>query len=181
MLMANHSAYGFNNFFPTIVKGFRLGNNTLTLVLTAPPYLLATGVAFFTAWFSDRRKERGFHISVPQAVACVGFIISVSTVNNAVRYAATFFYICGCFSSNAMTPEKRACAMPIFNLLSQTGNLWSPYFFRSKDEPRYVMANLSMMASSALSIATCVIMKIMLTRANKKLKAEGKDETSFTL
>ncbi|OHW96874.1 major facilitator superfamily transporter [Colletotrichum incanum] len=192
MLTANHSAYGFNNFFPTIVKGFKLGNNTLTLVLTAPPYLLATGVAFFTAWSSDRRQERGFHISVPQAVACVGFIISVSTVNNAARYVAAFFYICGCFSSNAMvfswasstlnqTPEKRACATAIINLLSQMGNIWSPYFFQSKDEPRYVMANLLMMASSALSIATCVIMKIMLTRANKKLKAEGRDETSFTL
>lgn len=95
MLTANHSAYGFNNFFPTIVKGFKLGSNTLTLILTAPPYLLATVVAFTTAWSSDRRKERGFHISVPQGVACVGFIISVSTVNTVARYFAAFLYICG--------------------------------------------------------------------------------------
>ncbi|KAI8244738.1 putative transporter [Colletotrichum sp. SAR 10_99] len=192
MLTANHSAYGFNNFFPTIVKGFKLGNNTLTLILTAPPYLLATVVAFLTAFSSDRRKERGFHISVPQGVACIGFIISVSTINNAARYVAAFLYICGCFSSNAMvfswasstlnqTPEKRACATAIINLLSQLGNIWSPYFFPSTDSPRYVMANLLMMASSALSIVTCAIMKVMLTRANKKLKAEGRDTNLFTL
>ncbi|KAK1455706.1 hypothetical protein CMEL01_04466 [Colletotrichum melonis] len=192
MLTANHSAYGFNNFFPTIVKGFKLGSNTLTLILTAPPYLLATVVAFTTAWSSDRRKERGFHISVPQGVACVGFIISVSTVNIVARYFAAFLYICGCFSSNAMvfswasstlnqTPEKRACATAIINLLSQLGNIWSPYFFPSNDGPRYVMANLLMMASSALSIVTCVIMKIMLTRANKSLKREGRDTTLYTL
>ncbi|KAF4825309.1 Major facilitator-type transporter hxnP [Colletotrichum tropicale] len=192
MLTANHSAYGFNNFFPTIVKGFKLGNNTLTLILTAPPYLLATIVAFLTAFSSDRRKERGFHISVPQGVACIGFIISVSTINNAARYVAAFLYICGCFSSNAMvfswasstlnqTPEKRACATAIINLLSQLGNIWSPYFFPSTDSPRYVMANLLMMASSALSIVTCAIMKVMLTRANKKLKAEGRDTNLFTL
>ncbi|KAF4775190.1 hypothetical protein HER10_EVM0007645 [Colletotrichum scovillei] len=192
MLTANHSAYGFNNFFPTIVKGFKLGSNTLTLILTAPPYLLATVVAFTTAWSSDRRKERGFHISVPQGVACVGFIISVSTVNIVARYFAAFLYICGCFSSNAMvfswasstlnqTPEKRACATAIINLLSQLGNIWSPYFFPSNDGPRYVMANLLMMASSALSIVTCVIMKIMLNRANKSLKREGRDTTLFTL
>ncbi|RSL63817.1 hypothetical protein CEP53_004302 [Fusarium sp. AF-6] len=102
MRTANHSAYGFNSFFPTIVKGFKLGDNTLTLVLTAPPYPVATITAFATAWSSDRRKDRGYHIAVPQFVACIGFIISVSTLNNAARYTAAFLYICGCFSSNAM-------------------------------------------------------------------------------
>lgn len=95
MLLANHSAYGFNNFFPTIVKGFNLGGNTITLVLTAPPYLLAAVIAFFVAYSSDKRKERGFHISVPRGVACIGFIISVSTLNSAARYTAAFLYIGG--------------------------------------------------------------------------------------
>ncbi|CAH0051701.1 unnamed protein product [Clonostachys solani] len=192
MLTANHSAYGFNNFFPTIVQGFQLGNKTLTLVLTAPPYLLATIVAFLTAWSSDRRKDRGYHIAVPQAVACIGFIISVSTLNNAARYAAAFLYICGCFSSNAMvfswasstlnqTVEKRACATAIINLLSQLGNIWSPYFFPSTDGPRYVKANILMMAFSALSVVTCMVMKWMLTKANRKLRESGNDLNLFTL
>lgn len=147
MLTANHSAYGFNNFFPTLVKGMKLGNNTVTLILTAPPYLLGTMVAFATAYSSDKRRERGFHISVPQGVACIGFIVSVSTLNNSARYAAAFLYICGCFSSNAMvfswasatlnqTPEKRAAATAIINLTSQLGNIWSPYFFPSDQGPR---------------------------------------------
>ncbi|VUC26060.1 unnamed protein product [Clonostachys rosea] len=192
MLTANHSAYGFNNFFPTIVQGFQLGNKTLTLVLTAPPYLLATVVAFLTAWSSDRRKDRGYHIAVPQAVACIGFIISVATLNNAARYVAAFLYICGCFSSNAMvfswasstlnqTVEKRACATAIINLLSQLGNIWSPYFFPSTDGPRYVKANILMMAFSALSVVTCVVMKWMLTKANRKLRESGNDLNLFTL
>ncbi|KAJ4180396.1 hypothetical protein NW767_014401 [Fusarium falciforme] len=192
MLTANHSAYGFNSFFPTIVKGFKLGDNTLTLVLTAPPYLVATITAFATAWSSDRRKDRGYHIAVPQFVACIGFIISVSTLNNAARYTAAFLYICGCFSSNAMvfswasstlnqTPEKRACATAIINLLSQLGNIWSPYFFPSSDGPRYIKANILMMAFSLLSVVTCVIMKIMLKKANRKLKETGDNVNLFTL
>lgn len=192
MLTANHSAYGFNNFFPTIVKGFNLGNKTLTLVLTAPPYLLATVTAFLTAWSSDRHKDRGYHIAVPQTVACVGFIVSVATLNRPARYVAAFLYICGCFSSNAMvftwasstlnqTPEKRACATAIINLLSQLGNIYSPYFFPSGDGPRYVMANILMMAFSALSVVTCVVMKMMLSRANKKLVASGDNPNLFTL
>ncbi|KAJ9150396.1 Major facilitator superfamily transporter [Pleurostoma richardsiae] len=192
MLTANHSAYGFNNFFPTIVKGFKLGNTTLTLVLTAPPYLVGTCAALLTAWSSDRRMDRGYHIAVPQAIACIGFIISVATVNNAARYVAAFLYICGCFSSNAMvfswasstlnqTPEKRACATAIINLLSQLGNIWSPYFFPSGDGPRYIMANILMMSFSALSVLTCAIMKVMLRRANRKLAETGQNVTLFTL
>ncbi|KAL1870424.1 hypothetical protein Daus18300_005110 [Diaporthe australafricana] len=184
MLLANHSAYGFNNFFPTIVKGFKLGNNTLTLVLTAPPYLVATFVAFAVAWSSDSRKERCYHISVPQAVACIGFIISVATLNKAARYTAAFLYICGCFSSNAMvfswalntlseTPEKRACSTAIINVVSQLGNIYSPYFFPSSDGPRYTMAMLLMMAFSAMSVVTCVVMKVLLTRQNKRLLEAG--------
>ncbi|KAH7146522.1 major facilitator superfamily domain-containing protein [Dactylonectria macrodidyma] len=192
MLTANHSAYGFNSFFPTIVKGFNLGNTTLTLVLTAPPYLVATATAFLTAWSSDRRKDRGYHIAVPQAVACIGFIISVATINNAARYAAAFLYICGCFSSNAMvfswasstlnqTAEKRACATAIINLLSQLGNIWSPYFFPSSDGPRYIKANILMMAFSLLSVLTCVVMKAMLRKANRKLADSGTNANLFTL
>ena len=192
MLTANHSAYGFNSFFPTIVKGFQLGNTILTLILTAPPYLVATLTAFATAWSSDRRKNRGYHIAIPQAIACIGFIISVATLNNAARYAAAFLYICGCFSSNAMvfswasstlnqTPEKRACATAIINLLSQLGNIWSPYFFPSTDGPRYIKANLLMMAFSLLSVVTCVVLRLSLQRANMKLIETGNSVNLFTL
>ncbi|KAF5591141.1 beta-glucosidase [Fusarium subglutinans] len=159
MLTANHSAYGFNSFFPTIVN--------------------------------DRRKNRGYHIAIPQAVG-VGFTISVATLNNAARYAAAFLYICGCFSSNAMvfswasstlnqTPEKRACATAIINLLSQLGNIWSPYFFPASDGPRYIKANLLMMAFSALSVATCVFMRFSLQKANKKLRESDDGINLFTL
>lgn len=190
MLLANHSAYGFTNFFPTIVKGYNLGNNTLTLVLTSPPYLLAAITAFLTAYSSDRRRERGYHICIPQAVACVGFIISAATLNNAARYVAAFLYICGCFSSNAMvfswasatlnqTPEKRAAATAIINVISQFGNIYSPFFFPFTDGPRYLKAMMLMMSFSALSIITCAIMKVMLKRANKKLREQGGDSLNL--
>lgn len=132
MLTANHSAYGFNNFFPTIVKGMHLGNTTITLVLTSPPYILAAAVAFGVALSSDQKKERGWHIALPMLFSFTGFLISVVTLNKAARYTAAFLYICGCFSSNALvfswasntlsqSAEKRACATAIINLLSQLG------------------------------------------------------------
>ncbi|KAK0121932.1 hypothetical protein ONS95_010207 [Cadophora gregata] len=190
MLIANHTAYGFNYFYPSIVKGLNLGSTTITLVLTSPPYLLATLFCFAFGYSSDRSGERGFHIAVSMSAAAIGFVVSASTLSVPVRYFASFLYICGCFSANAMvfswasatlsqTPEKRAAATAIINLLSQLGNIWSPYFFRPGDAPRYVMAMILMMAFALLSVLTCLAMKWSLRRANKKIleEYEGRDET----
>jgi hypothetical protein len=126
MLCSNHTAYGFNNFFPTIMKGFEWGGTTKTLLLTAPPYLVGAVVSFLVAFSSDHNNERGYHISVPMAVAMTGFIISVATLNKPARYFAAFLYTSGCFSANAMvytwaaatlndSPEKRAAATAMVN------------------------------------------------------------------
>ncbi|KAL4948573.1 hypothetical protein BDW69DRAFT_176212 [Aspergillus filifer] len=147
MLCSNHTAYGFNNFFPSIFRGFNLGSNTLTLVLTAPPYLFAAVVSLAVPYSSDRNTERGYHISAPMCVAITGFIISTATPSVPARYVPSFLYASGAFAANAMvyfwaasvlnqTPEKRAAGTAIINLLSQCRNIWSPYFFRERDEPR---------------------------------------------
>lgn len=189
MLCANHTAYGFNNFYPSIVKGFGLGSTTITLVCTAPPYIVSTVVSFLVAWSSDRRNERCFHISAAMGTAIVGFIISVSLTNTAGQYFSSFLYVSGCFAANSLvytwaasavsqTPEKRACATAIINLLGQMGNIWSPYFFRGQDAPRYILALILMIAFAGLSILTCLAMKWSLSRENKKLLAQYENTTT---
>lgn len=161
-----------------------LGSRTVTLVLTAPPYLFGAAISFLVAYSSDRHNERGYHIMAPMAVAIAGFIISAATLNIPARYFASFLYCAGAFAANAtvyswaasslnQTPEKRACATAIVNLLSQLGNIWSPYFFPASDGPRYVMAMLLMMAFSVLSIIASMLMKFLLKKENKKMLAEA--------
>lgn len=167
-----------------IIQGFHMGSTTLTLTLTAPPYLVGAAISFLVAYSSDRNKERGWHISVPMLIAMIGFIISVATLNVPARYFAAFLYCSGCFAANSMvyswaasvlneTPEKRACATAIVNLLAQLGNIWSPYFFPASDGPRYVMAMLLMMGFSVLSVVAALSMKVILGRANRRLLEEG--------
>lgn len=186
MLCSNHTAYGFNNFFPSIVQGLNLGSNTVTLVLTAPPYLVGAVVSFLVAFSSDRHNERGFHISVPMLVAIVGFVISAATLSVPARYFASFLYASGAFAANAMvyswaasvlsqTPEKRAAATAIINLLAQFGNIWSPYFFREQDEPRYILAMILMMAFSGLSVCCALTMKMVLKKQNAKMRADAEE------
>ncbi|KAK9422199.1 putative Major facilitator superfamily (MFS) profile domain-containing protein [Seiridium unicorne] len=147
MIMQLPSAYGFNNFFSTIVKGMKLGNDTNTLLLPASPYLVANLVAFATAWSSDRREERDYHNSIPQGMVCIGFIVTLATTNNAARYAVAF--------------QERACARAI--IAQPVGQYLEPY-----DRPRFVIANVLMAVSSAISILTCVIMKWVLEEGEQE-------------
>lgn len=154
------------------------------MALTAPPYVLGAAVSVAVAWSSDRFAERGYHISVPMFVATIGFAISVGTLNIPARYFSSFMYASGCFAANSMvyswsatvlnqTPEKRACATAIINLLAQLGNVWSPYFFPDSDKPRYVMAMCLMMGFTMISIASAFSMKAILKRENGRLLREA--------
>lgn len=129
------------------------------------------------------------------AISVVGFTISVATTNGAARYVASFLYVTGCFAANGLvyswaagvlnqTPEKKAVATSMINVIAQLGNIMSPYFFREQDEPRYVMAMILLIAFAALSGLTCLFLKWDLRKANKKLLAEadtsGGDVRLFT-
>lgn len=83
------AAYGFSNFFPSIVRGFRY-NNTITLVLTAPPYIFAALGSLVNASHPDKTKERGYHFAGPAAFGYIGYIICLATENRNTRYAASF-------------------------------------------------------------------------------------------
>lgn len=186
MLCSNQSSYGFNYFYPVIVQGFGLGSRTITLVCTAPAYLVGAAVSFGVAWHSDRKVERGLHVAISMCVAVVGFIISIAVLNIPARYVASFLYVSGCFSASAIlyswaattvnqTPEKRACATAIINVCGQFGSIWSPYFFDERDAPRYVQAMVLLMAFAALQVAICIVLKFILKRANRKILADNED------
>ncbi|KAK1958882.1 major facilitator superfamily transporter [Colletotrichum sublineola] len=181
------AAYGFLNFFPSIVRGFGFESRTTTLLLTAPPYVFAAIASLCNARSSDYFKERGYHMVGPVTVAILGYIVCTATGNVPARYAASFLYIGGMFAANPLintwlvgtlgrTPEKRATAIPVINVLGQIGNVIAPYFFPDRDEPRYLMAFLLMMGFAAIGVAFCLLLKFFLIRSNKKLWAKAQED-----
>lgn len=59
--------------FPTIVK--TLGySDVVSLLLTAPPYMLAVMTTFVNSWHADRTGELYYHITLPMYVAIAAFI-----------------------------------------------------------------------------------------------------------
>jgi len=72
--MALITAQSFNNFFPSIVG--TLGyDDTITLLLTAPPYAFAFICSLVISFHAAHKQERGFHIAIPLAFALLGNLL----------------------------------------------------------------------------------------------------------
>lgn len=179
MQLGLNTAAAFTNFFPTIVK--TLGyNSTITLLLSAPPYVFAAALGITNSWHSDRVNERWLHVVWPQIFCSIGFIISAVTLNTAARYISTFMMMSvygsfGCIlswvSSSLPRPStKRAISYAVVNAGSNLASIYASYFYPSSQGPRYWQANVANIAFSGLCIAMATILRFFLARRNNKLE-----------
>ncbi|KAG7417755.1 putative transporter [Fusarium oxysporum f. sp. rapae] len=179
MQLGLNTAAAFTNFFPTIVK--TLGySSTITLLLSAPPYVFAAALGITNSWHSDRVNERWLHVVWPQIFCSIGFIISAVTLNTAARYISTFMMMSvygsfGCIlswvSSSLPRPStKRAISYAVVNAGSNFASIYASYFYPSSQGPRYWQANVANVAFSGLCIAMATILRFFLAQRNKKLE-----------
>ncbi|KAF2737794.1 MFS general substrate transporter [Polyplosphaeria fusca] len=181
------AANGFKNFFPTVVQtlGF---NETITLVLTCPPYLIAGAVTIAVSWSSGKFNERTWHITISKAVATIGFVAACLTMDLAGRYVSMVIFTIGTYGVNSLilgwcgstcgqTKEKKAVAIGIVTTIMNASFIWTPYLWPKTDGPRYAIA---LGASAGFSIATAALAwlaKFIMIRRNRKLR-ESDNETS---
>jgi ABC-type dipeptide/oligopeptide/nickel transport system permease component len=81
-------------FFPTVVSSLGF-NTTITLVLTAPPSLVAGVVGICVGISSGKFNDRSWHITIMMSIATIGFVISAVTLNLAARYISCFLFASG--------------------------------------------------------------------------------------
>ncbi|KAF7188899.1 putative transporter [Pseudocercospora fuligena] len=187
MLHAEKVTISFKNFLPTVVKtlGF---SQTITLVLTCPPYLVATVVMLGWSLSSGKFNERTWHVCVGKTIATFGFTLAACTMNTGARY---FAMMCFVGSINAVdgilfgwvavtcgqTREKKACSLALANPISTAAMIWSPYLYR--DPPRFVTP-MATNAGLSVVVALCaLVMRWMLKRENRKLREMNADKTLF--
>ncbi|KAK7715109.1 hypothetical protein SLS64_003806 [Diaporthe eres] len=183
------AANGFKNFFPTVVETLGLGE-TVTLVLTCPPYLIAGAVTILLSWSSGRFNERTWHITVSKTVAIIGFVAAAATLNMAGRYVAMVIFTIGTYGVNSLilgwcgsvcgqTKEKKSASIAIVTTIMNASFIWTPYLWPKSDEPRYAIA---MGASAGFSLATFLLAwlaKFLLVRRNNKLRQSNNETTTF--
>ncbi|KAF4598909.1 hypothetical protein EYR38_007321 [Pleurotus pulmonarius] len=127
-------SFSFVIFFPTLTK--TLGyDTTTTLLLCAPPWVVATLTAFAVTRHSDVVRERCWHSVAPAAMAMLGFIIAMCTMNTAARYVSLFLMAVApvsgmCIMAWAMSSiqpaNKRAVGIALINALSQLALVAGP-------------------------------------------------------
>jgi len=182
MLLGIVSSASVTNFFPTVVK--TLGySNIHTLLLTAPPYVLAVITTFLNAWHADRTGERYFHIVVPLCVGVGAFILAAATRATAPRYVAmmlmvpgvyTGYVVCLAWISNSIPrpPAKRAAALAAINAVSNASSIYASYMYpqaKGQTHPNLVLPLSVDSATAALAIIMATVLRIMLGRLNKRL------------
>ncbi|KAJ0337656.1 hypothetical protein COL922a_006550 [Colletotrichum nupharicola] len=168
-----------SNFFPSVVQ--TLGyNRVVTLLLTAPPYILGLIISVVNNWSADRLNNSSFHVIWPLALAIIGFVVAASTLQVGPRYFAMMLMVGGGHGANAVVlawaqktmlrPRiKRAAAVAFVNAFGNISQVWTSYLYPDTDKPRYVLA---MSVNSAFALGTIILalaMRIILQRANKKL------------
>ena len=156
-------------------------NDTITLVMTCPPFLLAGIAGILTGISSGRFHERTWHITVGLLLAIVGFIIAASEMSTAARYTACFIFPVGAYAVNsviigwasstlAQTKEKKAVSLAMLNVAGQFGYIYGPYMWPKSDGPRYAIGFGASAGFCLLAIGTVWVMRWVLKRDNKRIR-----------
>ncbi|KAM0746195.1 putative MFS transporter [Meredithblackwellia eburnea MCA 4105] len=182
LVTLNVSIGTVSNFFPTLVG--TLGYSSVkTLLLTAPPYCLATLFCWLNAYYSDKSGNRYWHYVAPTCVAIVGLVIAASTTKTAPRYFAMCIMPCGFFpsyiiaiswiSSSIPRPlNKRAGAIAFCTVLSVIPQIYGSYWWPSASSPRYIMGFSCSASFAFASLLLATFYRFYLESLNKKLDAE---------
>lgn len=191
------SANSFKNFLPTVIE--TLGyNDTITLVLTSPPYILSAFISVAVSWSSGRYNERTWHITASKSVAIAGFIIGTATSGFGVRYFGIMLFvgatcksplnvedqadnvdgvnniILGWTASTlGQTDEKKAVAIAMANTFGNLSFVYTPYLWPDTDAPDFTKAFSASAAFSAGVVICAWIMRFSLQRKNKQLKGDA--------
>ncbi|KAJ3549791.1 hypothetical protein NM688_g5141 [Phlebia brevispora] len=171
----------FVNFFPTLTAtlGF---NTTISLLLAAPPWILATILACINAWHADRTGERFFHVAGPLWGSILGYIICLSTSSVGGRYVGMFLLASGyagfaltlVWVSNAIPrpPSRRSASIAVINGCGNLGTLVGSYAWKSEWGPDYHPSMAIGMASLILSFVLALVLRFTLVAQNKALERD---------
>lgn len=183
------SANNFKNYMPTAVKSLGF-NDTISLILTCPPYLFGAFTSIAVSWSSGYFNERTWHIVISKAVAIVGFAVATATHNIGARYFAMFIFVGATYGVNninlswtsatlGQTDEKKAAAIAIVNMLGNLSFIYTPYLWNDEGSPLFRPAMIASIAFSVGVGLTAWLMKWILVRQNRKIREADNEAVNF--
>jgi hypothetical protein len=172
------------NYFPTLVRSLDF-NNTISLLLTAPPYILAGFVYYWLMWYSDRKNT-----AYPIILACISiaigmYIIPMATLNVGARYFSMMILPFASVGPQlvlyktinlhlARPTAKRAAAAALVNAIGGTSNIWTSYLYYAP--PQFFAAFGTLMGCAFMFAATITVYRWLVLRENKRLESGDSEE-----
>ncbi|KAF4959599.1 hypothetical protein FSARC_10685 [Fusarium sarcochroum] len=176
--------YAYSYFLPIILRDGMGYSRTDSMLLSAPPYILAAVMAMFSGWLGDRLKTRGPIIAIHQLITAAGMLTTAYANTNAVRYFGAFigvgflqFCVPGVLSfqaNNITSHSKRAVASATCLIGGGAGGIIASVVFMAKESPHYATGVWVTFAMSMISVVLIVIMDLYFVRRNKGAREAGR-------
>jgi ACS family tartrate transporter-like MFS transporter len=162
------SAYGFNFWLPTMLKGLSGFSNLLVTGVAALPYCAGLLAMLFVGWSSDRTGERRWHTAAALVAVCFGLAASAAA-NQRVGLAVAMFCVAGAglysylpgfwaLPTAFLTESAAAAAVGLINAVGNLGGFVGPYvvgYLTRKTGSFY--AGIVYLSCSAL-VSACLIL-----------------------
>ena len=168
------SAYGFNFWLPTILKGLSGLSNLLVTGVAALPYCAGLLAMLLVGWNSDRTNERRWHTALSLAGVSLGLVLS-ATLNQSVGLAVLMFCVAGAglysylpgfwaLPTTFLTGASAAAAVGLINSIGNLGGFAGPYVvgYLTKTTGSFY-AGVIYLSCSALASA-CLILLVRHSR-----------------
>ncbi|KAJ5083481.1 hypothetical protein N7456_012908 [Penicillium angulare] len=172
------------NYFPTLVDSLNF-SSTISLLLTAPPYILAGAVYYCLMFYSDRKNTVYPLIMVCISISIVMYIIPMVTLNVGARYFSMMILPFASVGPQlllyktlnlhlARPVSKRAAASALVNAIGGTSNIWASYLYYQ--EPHFYAAFGTLMGAAFLFAITITVYRWLVLRENRRLDSGDPDE-----
>jgi MFS family permease len=172
------------NFFPTIVASLGFSGTT-SLLLTAPPYILAGGVYYGLMWYSDRKNMVYPIILICISISVGMYIIPMATVNVGARYFSMMILPFASVGPQlllyktinlhlARPTSKRAAASALVNAIGGTSNIWASYLYYAP--PQFYAAFGTLMGCAFIFATVITGYRWLVLRENRRLDSGDPEE-----
>lgn len=175
--MVSQTQGSIANYFPTLVESLNF-SHMVSLLLTAPPYILAGALYYAIMFYSDRKTTVYPIILICAAVAVIMYIIPMATTNVGARYFAMMILPTASVGPQlllfktinlhlARPVSKRAAASALVNAIGGTANIWASYLYYAP--PHFFAAFGTLMGCAGLLAGTMTMYRWVVLRENRRL------------
>jgi predicted MFS family arabinose efflux permease len=176
------SLFGLANFAPSIVKSMGY-EDTKTQLITVPPFAIAFVATMISSYAADRYKARGITAMCTSLLSIAGFAMFLRSSSPAAHYTALCLMITGIYSTspsliswmpnNAAASTKRATAVAMAFISSNSGGILSTWTYPESDSPEYTLAAKLNLAFSCVTVGLVACEIALLRWKNQRKQDDG--------